>query len=81
MGKFTRRGADNNIIVGPGSPTFSATQSGGLTLTVTPASISNALTIAPPSTFSGSTTQLTLTAGYSGGTNPCSKLVPRAPSR
>ena len=67
--------ANQNVIVGGGIPSFTASQVGGaLTLAVTqPAdSTPNTVTVAPPAAYSAGTATLRLSPGLSGSTaNPC----------
>jgi hypothetical protein len=67
--------ADDNAIVGPGSPTYTiAKASGSLAVTIgQPAATNpNTFTVTPPALFSTSTAKLSVTAGYAGqGTNGC----------
>ncbi|HTA37692.1 MAG TPA: hypothetical protein VK760_01380, partial [Candidatus Acidoferrales bacterium] len=67
--------ADDNAIVGPGSPTFAiAHTSGSLGVAIVQptATNPNTFTVTPPALFSKSTAKLTITAGYAGQkTNGC----------
>jgi hypothetical protein len=67
--------ADDNAIVGPGSPTYTIAQSSGslvVAIGQPTATSPNSFTVAPPSLFSTSTAKLSVTAGYAGqGTNGC----------
>jgi hypothetical protein len=69
--------ADGNAIVGPGSPTFTATQTSGslaLTLGQPTASAPNALTVTPPGGYSSNTAKLSVVASYTGqATNGCAQ--------
>ncbi len=70
--------ADSNLILGPGAPTFSVTQTGG---TFTPAlgqprgSAPNEFTVTPPATWAvGGNATLGVTASFAGqGTDGCSQ--------
>jgi sugar lactone lactonase YvrE len=67
--------ADDNAIVGPGSPTYTIAQSSGslaVTIGQPSATSPNTFTVAPPSLLSTSTAKLAVTAGYAGqATNGC----------
>lgn len=67
--------ADNNIIAGPGAPTFSfGSTSGSLGVTVTQptAGSPNEFSVTPPSSYSASTASFTVTPTFSGQqTNGC----------
>jgi hypothetical protein len=55
---------DGNLIVGPGSPTYTVSQSGALGITVTPPTTGapNTFSITPPAVYSASSATLTITA-------------------
>jgi sugar lactone lactonase YvrE len=61
--------ADNNIIVGAGSPTYSVTQTAGppnFTIAAPTVTSPNTFTLTPPATFAAGTAQLTVKASYAG---------------
>jgi sugar lactone lactonase YvrE len=67
--------ADGNIIVGTGQPSYTASATGSLALTVkTPdATMPNMLTVTPPVTQSSATATLTFHGSYPSGTDGCAQ--------
>jgi len=70
--------ANQNIIVGPGSPLVNASQvSGTLALSIAPSAptLPNVFTVAPPAAYAGGTATLHVSATYPGqSSNPCFQL-------
>jgi hypothetical protein len=67
---------DGNVIIGPGAPTLTATQTGGsLAVTVTAPTVAapNMLIVAPPTAYGSGSATVTVTATYPGATNACTQ--------